>query len=164
MKTVSLTLLMASLVCAGCATTQDDILKAKGSAQNVEFTSDGAQQGVVGFRATNVRVSRGGNSRTAAACDLTGDGFAATFTAPAVLNLPSYGKQTKPIRVECRVDDELHVQTVEPRNISAENRRANAVGAGVLVGGVLGGALAGSVAGEKEGDAYSYKPITLKVD
>ncbi|WP_170761658.1 hypothetical protein [Ruegeria lacuscaerulensis] len=57
-----------------------------------------------------------------------------------------------------------HSRTLEPKNISAENRKANAVGAGVLVGGVLGGALAGAVTDGKEGDAYSYKPITLKVD
>lgn len=164
MKAISLSLMMVSLLCAACATKQENILKAKGSAQNVEFVSKTAQEGIVGFRATSIRVSRDGNSSIPASCDLAGDGFEAKFTTPAVVNLPSFGKQTKPVKLECLVGDETHSYTAEAKNISAENRKANAVGAGVLVGGVLGGALAAGVSGEKEEDAYSYKPITVKLD
>jgi len=164
MKIVPLSFVMLSMLCGACATKQENILKSKGGAHDVEFVSKNAQQGIVGFRATSFRVSKDGNSSIPAACEIEGVGFNAKFTTPALVNLPSYGKDTKPIQLACMVDEKPYSRTLKPKNISAENRKANAIGAGVLVGGVLGGALAGSVTGEKEDDAYSYKPMTLKVD
>ncbi len=163
MKFTTLTIASLALFCAGCATKQEKILKSKDGATNVEFVSKSAQDSVLGFKATSVRVERYENSRTTANCNLIGEGFKAAFTAPAVVNLPSYGKQTKPIQVNCSVKNENVSETIKPANLSAENRRANAVGAGILLGGIVGGAVAGSVTGEKEEDAYSYKPIVLKL-
>jgi hypothetical protein len=152
------------LVCTACATKQESILKAKGHAENVEFASDVAQQGVIGFRATSVRVSRDENSSLQASCDLVGEGFAAKVVTPGIVNLPSYGKNTKPIQAKCLVDGKELSQTVKPSNLSADNHKANAIGAGILVGGIMGGAVAGSVNGEKAGDAYGFKAIKLKAD
>ena len=164
MKFTPISVVLLSVLCTACATSEDSILKAKGTAQNVEFASDSAQQGVVGFRATSVRISENDKTNIRAVCDLTGDGFAAKVNTPAVVNLPSYGKSTKPLQVDCLVRGKEHSLTVEPANLSADNRSANAVGASVLFGGVVGGAVAGATIDDKEGDAYGYRPIKIKLN
>jgi hypothetical protein len=61
-----------------------------------------------------VRALNGAGEEVAAACVATGAGFAATFAAPAVLAVPTRGRESGPVRVDCAADGRRGVAVVAP--------------------------------------------------
>ncbi len=136
---------------------------------NVTFTNAAAKQGVIGFVPTRVETVEQGAGITlnsqeqsfAAACELNGDGFSATFKSPATINLPSYGDIEKPITLECSNRDKTRKQTYKVVNLSQKKRTGNAIAVGVLLSPLAGGIMAGTGAAPKDQDVYGYSNMKL---
>lgn len=151
-------------MCAsGCATTSDTLLVPKTEAGSVIFTTKSAADGILGYEAVEVTVKQDGNDLTDVACTLDGSGYSAEFTAPATLNLPSYGPETKPVRLSCAAADGAYQQVFPVKNLSAEKRTSNAVATGILLSPLVGGAMAASANQTKAGDAFGYGDLALKI-
>jgi len=148
-------------------------LKAKGTAINVEFNDKNQASAVIGFRATPVRTvitssDQTGNGKNlknvSASCKLVGDGYAATVTTPASVNLPSFGKDMKPLVVSCTYKDKVFSETLPAVNLSKGSRDGAAVAVGVVLCPICGVATAVANGGERGSDVFGFGDIQLNVD
>jgi len=178
--------LCASLTLSACSATSDPevekkkFLKASGeeNAVNVKFTNRSATKSVLGFRAINVMLTSGdqqfqgsaissadaGGPIEGANCTIKGDGYSASFDTPAIVNMPSFGKETTSATITCTYDDDKTVtERVSPVNLSQKARTSGAVAVGLVLCTVCGVAMAAGGAGDKTGDAFGFQDINLKV-
>ena len=152
---------MASL--AACSTTSDKILKPESDATGMGLRAGVAKESIVGFRATDIKVLDGTKELSDIPCLLEGTEFVANFKAPATLNIPSFGKDSKPVRLTCTVDGAKHQKVYPAVNLSAQARKSNAVATGILISPIMGGVMAADAAQERVDDAIGYADIELKI-
>ncbi len=153
---------------------QERHLQAKADAINVTFNDKAVAKDVIGFRATSITAisekSGGGGSaaqgttkRLSLSCKLTGSGFSAEFETPAVLNLPSLGKNSKSVKVDCSYKDKMISETYKAVNLSKTSRDGAVLAVGIVVCPICGvvGALANG--GEQDSDVYGYDRMEIAV-
>ncbi|MEO1137981.1 MAG: hypothetical protein AAFW87_00860 [Pseudomonadota bacterium] len=143
---------------------------------NVEFNDRAIAQSVVGFRAINVWITKddnqfqgsassssGADPTVEAECTIKAKGYSAKFTSPAVVNMPSFGKETTSAKLNCNYAGTTISETLQPKNLSQGSRTGNAIAVGVLLCPVCGTAMAVGGAAEKDGDVYGFEDKTLKL-
>ncbi len=177
---------LASFFVVACASNTPDpelekakFLKPEGDAVAVEFTDRKLANSVVGLRATSITALRGGSlaeiggsgssqsdagTSVEAPCTLDGNGYHAEFTAPAVVNMPSFGSSTQSVKVSCEYNGETITRKFKPINLSSSSRTGAAVAVGVLLCPICGAAVAVNNGGAKQGDAYGFENIVVKMN
>lgn len=162
---------------AACGAPQGSSSQAVANKVDVAFTSEAARSGLLGFQPTEVRIKKLDPSGTTindvdeinANCALTGQGYAATFTTPATVNVPNYGRRSKPIALACDYGDKNLERTYKIVNFSENQRKAkssNVVTGLILLnpGLIVGGAAAKVKTAEDGSDIYGYNDISITVN
>ncbi|WP_049641258.1 hypothetical protein [Candidatus Rhodobacter oscarellae] len=162
-KFCTLTLIAALSFTAACSTKSEKILAPESEATNITLRSGQSRDAILGFRATEVVVTSNKEELEAVPCRIDGTEFFAEFTAPATVNLPSYGPDSKSIRLSCEVEGQKAEKVIAAENLSAAARQGNSVATAVLLSPIVGVAMAASAGKHKDGDAYGYKDIKLEL-
>ncbi|MDX8352979.1 hypothetical protein [Cognatiyoonia sp. IB215182] len=155
--------LMLAIALSGCG---DPLVTSQNTTPVIPTYKPAAQS--VGLRSLELVPFRAfdakGDEITGAICSVDTAYFSLTLSTPAVANLPSFGPETPPLEVECRIDERSVQVTVPTFNLSAERRAVRAAG---LVGGAFG-TVAGGIATERAlnsgirtNDILSYKPVSI---
>lgn len=158
------------------AVEKEKFLTPSGDAVNVTFTDKAKAKAVLGFSAASVYVgpskisgggsgsSSQGNSKTVKAeCKIIGDGYSAEFTSPAIVNMPSMGRETPPVDLICTYSDKEYKKTFEAINLSKSSRDGAALVVGVILCPICGVATAIANGGAKDGDAYGFDTMFLEI-
>lgn len=160
--------LILSLVVAGCATEPET----SGPITSVQFTSQPSAR-LVGYESTPVKVLvKEDRSKPASRfvkasgvpCKMFGQSFEASFTAPATVRVPDFGRKSSQITVSCTYDGETQTQQFSPYDATA-NRASNAAtqGFGLLTGVIVGSIVSAAVAKDKNNNNdWKYPPIQIK--
>ena len=178
MKKSNVTLLVAALALAACGTPDPEAqkerhLKPKGEAVNVEFNDAAVAEKVVGFRAAPVglvdkgsdALSSGSDAQSLPAeCSIVSQGFSTRVTAPATVNMPSFGRDTPPATVTCQYNDETYSKTFKARNLSNGSRTGSSLVVGILLCPICGVAAGIAGSGDKVGDAYGFDDLTISTN
>ncbi len=149
MKKTSLLLLAAGSI-AGCAQNME-ITKAP---VEVQRTAGFATQNYVGQDQATIRSHFAKDEDTGekktefsgANCSLKGRGFSASFTTPAIVNLPDYDYYSQPVTGSCSVNGETRPVVLTPYNETVRARQAASSSAGAQ-GGLIGVLVSGVVSG-----------------
>ncbi|MFN3208798.1 MAG: hypothetical protein ACE369_07315 [Roseovarius sp.] len=156
---------------------KEKYLRAKKDAVNVEFNDRAIAHSVLGFRATPVTTVLGLQERFAgsaisqpggpevvkADCELQAEGYAAAFEAPATVNMPSFGRDTGPVKLTCTRNGKSYSQTYKRVNLSQGGRTGTALAVGILLCPICGTAVAVGNSGDKVGDVYGFDSMELVV-
>ena len=161
--TVALALMLAI---SGCTNLQE----ITSPPVDVQFASNAAQQEVAGYWSTEVRTMVGqapySEELVGASCELTGTGFSASFTTPALVNLPHWAQTSRAVNVTCTLANVSGSKNVTAYNktVSDINDRANSTAReGGLIGAIVGGIIAGSAARNRDQskDTWAYRTISV---
>lgn len=167
---------------SACATESDPVVENRKfltpseKAVNVVFTSKEQAEAVIGFRSTTVIAgtreadtsgSRTRNStldRVKADCKIVGDGYSATLVTPSFVNMPSFGPDTKPVKMTCTYDGNSKTQEYKAVNLSAGSRDSATLAVGIVLCPICGVAAAVANNDDKAGDAYGFDLMELEFD
>jgi len=161
-KLRTLIVLVGLSLTAACATEPEKILKPDATALTAPLRVGVSQDMVFGYRATKVTVSKNGTALDDVACTLEGTEFVTDLVASTTVNLPSFGPDSKPIRLTCAHDGEEVQKLYSAVNLSLKARKGNAAVTGILISPIVGAALAAEGGQVKSDDAFGYDDIELK--
>lgn len=104
---------------------------------NVTFTGNPRITQIAGYSTVTVRSQEtNADGRMVefrgAECEMQGSGFRASFTTPAVVNMPDAQSQTRPVTVTCRSGNRSVSTVAHPYNFDSERNLAAGEGAGLL--------------------------------
>ncbi len=95
-----------------------------------------------------------------ARCTLDNEYYSASFTTPAIIELPNY-KQTSPdVTISCTDGTRSATRTAEIINLSARDRQTSAGATGGLIGSLVGAGLNAAM-GDLENDTWGYGNVSL---
>jgi len=93
----------------------------------MQFQDPNRQSQITGFDTATVRTRLSENDTRAelgsVPCRLSGPGYDARFSTPAVLELPLFGNTAPQVTLSCTFDGETRSRTLSARNVSEEERR-----------------------------------------
>ena len=128
------------------------------------FTSESAKAFVAGFQPVEVTVSKNGKS-IPASCEITSPKYAASFAAPATVNIPAYSRSAVDAKLTCTSEDVTKAAIFKPVNLSKKARTGSAVGVAILcpICGLGVAAANASKANKKESDIFGFIKMELKI-
>ncbi len=166
----------ALTIIAGCNTTtaEDESTQpiiSRNQSTEVRLTAAGKKQTPVNVLPVTVKYVYD-NSYTASPassqpkdCVASSPYFQAAFTAPAKLNLPSYGETTPPMTITCTSERDQVAKTVTVVNLTQQATQAAAAGHMLFGFGLLGAAITAGQASarDKSQDVWGY-PNLVKLN
>ncbi|MEM8775351.1 MAG: hypothetical protein AAGF53_09970 [Pseudomonadota bacterium] len=178
MKRNNIVMLVAAIGLAACGSPDPEAqkekhLKPNTEAVSVEFNDKSAAEKIVGFRAVPVGLVDEGSDpfssgsepeNLAAECSIVSQGYSARVTAPATVNMPSFGRDTPPATVSCEYQGKTYSETFKARNLSKGSRTGSSLAVGILLCPICGVAAGIAGSGDKVGDAYGFEDLTVSVN
>ncbi|MDE4173335.1 hypothetical protein PXK01_04155 [Phaeobacter sp. PT47_59] len=169
-------LLGALSLMAGCNTTtaeggENQQIVSRNQSTEIQLTKAGKKQTPVNVLPVTIKYVHD-NSYSASPvstrpkdCIASSPYFKAAFTAPAQLNLPSYGEETPPMTVTCSSERDEVAKTVSVVNLTQQAVQAAAAGHMLFGFGLLGAAITAGHASarDKSKDVWGY-PNLVKLN
>lgn len=124
-----------------------------GSTVQVQFSSQ-SSKALLGYEPTLVQVVAPADltkmissikPRSGVPCQLKGENYSASFTAPQTVLLPDYGRASSPVSVTCTYQGVTRTQTVSAYDSTASSAGQSISGQNSTIGAALTGALVESV-------------------
>lgn len=133
----------------------------------IAFKNETGKQFVAGLQPTKVELKRGEEDRKLPAqCSLDSANYSATFTAPAVVNIPAYSQNAVAATLTCERDGETYSETFQPENLSRKSRNSSAAAVGILLCPICGIGMAignSSNNNKREGDIFGFSEMILEI-
>lgn len=136
--------------------------------QTVTFTSERAQTASSGLTNVQMRVVQSTKAGInddveviGARCSLKGNGFKASFTAPANLRMPGYIGAADPFTITCNGGGQSATMNVKPVNQTVARMSQPVPTTGGLVGVLVGAAVQGAIRASRDPlkDQFTYPAI-----
>ena len=175
LKPVAGLLMAASLT--GCVASEGATQRVRQDIVSVTFNQNAAGLTPAGYEKSKVRVLKkrpegvtlNAVDDVAADCTLTGKQFSARFVTPATVNIPNYGRNSQPIKLDCTYGSKTITRVRSVENLSQNQRDAkasNAVAGVVFLNpGLIAGAAASKVDVGKNGeDLYGYFHFLIEIN
>ena len=136
--------------------------------QKVAFSSETARVNVHKYSSTAIRTVREEGSKEievkGASCMITGTGYSARITTPALVELPTYHGKTDPVSVACWTPQRSAYKSVDPYNETLQRIRSTQSSTGGwagVIGTAIGKGLATSLRNPAK-DEFAYRtPIEM---